>query len=139
MTGRMDWDLVLVEPNLAALQVAIDIKEAIEQIRDGCLPATEHLRESSLILSAIQIYGNALIQEVFVILNKIREDQEREYLEHKLQLVGLAPIAVIPEERRISEAWLKGISIKEVFSGMIGVVPTLERAVAKSNLQVLAR
>jgi CO dehydrogenase nickel-insertion accessory protein CooC1 len=134
----LDWALVVVEPNLAALQVAIDVKDTIEQIRHGFLPATEHLQESHLVQSAIQIYQEALIQQVFVVLNKIRSDHERDYLEHQLEAVGLSPIAVVYEEVSISQAWLKGTSIQGKVMDVSGVVTALEDAEVQRKAEILA-
>jgi CO dehydrogenase maturation factor len=131
----LDWALVVVEPNLAALQIAIDVKDTIEQIRGGALPATEHLQESHLIQSAIQIYQEALIQEVFVVLNKIHSSQEESYLEHELEVVGLSPIATIAEDQKIAETWLKGELLQGSALNVTRIVAALEEAEASRNLR----
>jgi CO dehydrogenase maturation factor len=129
----LDWALVVVEPNLAALQVATDVKETIEQIQSGSLPATEHLKESSLIESALKIYRNALIQDVFVVLNKIRDSQQKEFLENELEPVGLTVAGAIPENSEIFRAWFSGTSIEGPIGNLSETVSILEEAEARRN------
>jgi CO dehydrogenase maturation factor len=104
----MDWIITVVDPTTASIQIAQDIQNLISQIREGKMPATQHLKDSKLIERARKIYREARIKKSFVLLNKIKDSEIENYISQKLKEKGLNSIGIIHEDSSISLSWLKG-------------------------------
>lgn len=113
VTG-MDWLITVVDPSTAAIQIAGDIKNLVHQIKDGELPATEHLENSELVEEAKRIYRKARIKKHFVLLNKIRNKKIENYVKENLKEKGIKPIGVVHEDPSISLSWLEGKSMEGI-------------------------
>jgi len=98
----------VVDPTIASIQIAENIKNLISRIKAGELPATEHLEDPELIEEARRMYREARIKESFVLLNRIRNEKIEEYMSKKLKERGLRVIGVIYEDPSISLSWLEG-------------------------------
>jgi CO dehydrogenase maturation factor len=118
----LDWAVAVVDPSSTSMQVAVDLKATIEGIRRGELPATAHLRSSSLIKLANQIYQNARIRDMLVVLNRIRNQKTADLVTRRLQQSGITPIGVIHEDPKISMAWLEGSKIENSNTQMMSDV-----------------
>jgi len=103
-----DWIITVVDPTTASIQIAQDIQNLISQIREGKMPATQHLKDSKLIERARKIYREARIKKSFVLLNKIKDSEIENYISQKLKEKGLNSIGIIHEDSSISLSWLKG-------------------------------
>jgi len=107
ITG-LDWAIVIADPTSASVRMAVNMKDTVEQIKAGQMPATAHLRSLELVETARRIFREARTKGVLFILNKI-EDQETEgYLRMKLEEEGIKPIGVIHRDLSISLSWLQG-------------------------------
>ena len=104
----MDWIITVVDPTIASIQIAENIKNFISRIKAGKLPATEHLEDRELIEEAKRMYKEARIKESFVLLNRIKDEKIEEYVSKKLKERGLRVIGVIYEDPSISLSWLEG-------------------------------
>jgi len=104
----MDWIITVVDPNVASIQIAENIKNLISRIKAGELPATEHLGSPELIEEAKQIYKKSSVVESFVLLNKIKDKKIKNYVSEKLKEKGLKIIGVIYEDPSIALSWLEG-------------------------------
>lgn len=104
----MDWIITVVDPTVASIQIAADIKTLISQIKAGGSPLTEYLESSELVERAKQIYKEARIKASFALLNKIRDKQTEDYISRKLEEKGVTPVGVIYEDSSISLSWLEG-------------------------------
>jgi len=104
----MDWIMTVVDPTVASIQIAADIKTLISQIQAGKVPPTEYLERPELIERVKQLYKEARIKTSFALLNKIRDKHTEDYVSKKLQEKGLTPIGVIHEDASISLSWLEG-------------------------------
>ena len=127
----LDWALVVVDPNSASIQVAVDLREAIEGIRRGELPATAHLRSSSLVKLANQIYQNARIKNMLVVINRIRNQRAADLVTRRLEQSGITPTGVIHEDPEISSAWLEGTKIENSNTCISDVTKALENEGSK--------
>ncbi|MFO7943527.1 MAG: P-loop NTPase [Anaerolineales bacterium] len=110
LTG-LDWALMVVDPTSASLQMAVNMREMVEQIKADQLPATAHLESSGLVALANKIFMEARIQEIFFVLNRVPDPEVESYLRDALAQSGIEPAAVIEEHPSIPIAWLKGETI----------------------------
>ena len=135
ITG-LNWALVVVDPTLAAVQVALQIKRTIAQIRAGALPATEHLDSPSLVELAHGLYRQARIHGLACVLNRISDPQTEEILRQRLAKGGIDPIGTIPSDEAIARAWLRGsrLTAARPDRAAADVVRGLERLAARSTV-----
>ena len=110
----LDWVITVVDPTSAAIQVAVDIKNMVEQIKKGKLPATEHLETPELVEAANKIFREAKIKDSFVILNKIKDKKIENYMNEKLKEKGIVPVGVVHEDSVISFSWMKETPLEGV-------------------------
>ncbi|MFL7870265.1 MAG: P-loop NTPase [Candidatus Promineifilaceae bacterium] len=104
----LDWIVVVVDPTIAAVQMAINMKEMVDQLKAGGLPATAHLEYPELIELAYQMYRDANVKGVLFVLNKVRDDLTEQFLRDKLAKNGIKPLGVIHDTPALSMAWLMG-------------------------------
>ena len=107
----LDWIVVVIDPTIAAVEMAIDMKEMVDQLKAGVLPATAHLEYPKLIELAYQMYRDANVKGVLFILNRVRDDLAEQFLRDKLVENGIKPLGVIHDTPAISMAWLMGESL----------------------------
>jgi CO dehydrogenase maturation factor len=104
----LDSAIVVVDPTVASVELAADMKHMVEQIKADVLPATAHLENPELIAWANKIFIDAYIQDVWFVLNRIQSAEEEEFLHQKLREKGIEPLGVISLVPSISLSWLKG-------------------------------
>lgn len=104
----LDWALVVVDPTAAAIRMAVDMRNMVKRIKAGELPATKHLESPTLVAWAERIFRQATIKDVWVVLNRIEDEETERYLRERLGEQGIEPVGVIHEDRSITMAWLKG-------------------------------
>jgi len=129
----LDWVITVVDPNSAAVQIAVDLKNTVDQIKSGKLPATEHLENPELVKTANKIFKEAKIKNSFALLNKIKNKKMGNYLKKKLKEKGIKLIGVIHEDPSISLSWmegtfLEGVKVKKDIEGSIKI---LEESIIK--------
>jgi len=112
----MDLVIAIVEPNITSIQIAEDVKNLVSLIKEGGLPATEHLKDSKLVEQANKIYKEAKIKKSFTLLNKVDSKNTENYLRKELSKKGIEPIGVIHEDSLIPTSWLKGSPLKSTES-----------------------
>jgi CO dehydrogenase nickel-insertion accessory protein CooC1 len=129
ITG-LDWAIVLVDPTIAAIEMAVNMRDTINQINDGKLPATKHLESPDLVTMANKLYMEARIRGAMYLLNKIGNSNTENYLKTKMAERGLEPNGVIYENPSISDSWLKGtpLEMNESQSDILGFIEKLEAA-----------
>lgn len=110
ITG-LDWALVLVDPTVAGIEMAVTMKDTIQQIKNGKLPATQHMKDLKLVEMANMIFAQASIKGVLYVINKVSNEEIQSYLEEKLADKGIHPNGVIHEYPAINISWLKGVPI----------------------------
>lgn len=107
----LDWAIEIVDPTTAAMQMAVNLKEMVKQIKSGQPPATKHL-DVALAELATRIFREALIKGVLVVLNRITDEEMESYMKEELKKNGLEPIGAIHEERSITASWLRGTPLQ---------------------------
>lgn len=135
ITG-LDWAVVIVDPTSASIQMAINMKKVVDQIKSGERPATSHLGRSDLVEIAQREYAEAPIKGTLFVLNKIADEESETYLREELAKEGIAPLGVIRENRSISDAWLRGKPLDmraetEAGQEIIASMEAAERAYAR--------
>lgn len=108
---NLDWIIVVVDPTTAAVQMAINMQEMVDQLKAGGLPSTAHLEDSELVELAYQLYRDAHVKGVLFILNKGRDELTEQFLRDKLAEKGIEPVGVIPYASVLAMAWLLGESL----------------------------
>lgn len=108
----LDWVIVVIDPTTAAIEMAVNMRDMIEQIKEDVLPATSHLESDELVYWANKIFTEATIKDVFFIFNQIQSIEMEEYLRDKLAEYDIQPLGVIYRDEAISNSWLKGAPLK---------------------------
>ncbi|MBN2043555.1 MAG: P-loop NTPase [Anaerolineales bacterium] len=104
----LDWVIVVVDPTTAAVEMAVNMKEMVEQIKSDVLPATAHLETEEMVFLANKIFTEAAVSEVFCVLNKIPNTEVEDYLRKKLAHYRIEPLGSLHLDEAISLSWLKG-------------------------------
>jgi CO dehydrogenase nickel-insertion accessory protein CooC1 len=108
----LDWAIVLVDPTIAGIEMAVTMRDTVNQIKDGKLPATRHLQNPDLVAIANRLFTNARVKGVLFLLSKIRNAEMESFLRSKLSERGIEPAGVIYEDQSISDSWMKGKSLE---------------------------
>lgn len=111
VTG-LDWALVAVDPTTAAIQMAVHMRDMVERIKAGSLPATRHLESPDLVEWANRIFREATVKGVLVILNRVTDEEMELYVRERLAECGIEPIGVIHEDPGIAMSWLRGTPLE---------------------------
>jgi CO dehydrogenase nickel-insertion accessory protein CooC1 len=104
----LDWIIVVVDPTSAAIQMAINMRDMVVQLKAGRLPATAYLEHPDLVELVNQLYREARVKGVLFILNRVRDEETERYIRDKLAEHGIKPIGTIHDDPSLSIAWLKG-------------------------------
>jgi len=108
----LDWAVAVVDPTTAGMQMAIHMKNMINRIKAGDLPATGHLKKLSLVEMANRIFREASIRDMYVVLNRIPSKGTEEYMRRYLDMQNIEPIGVLHEHACIALSWLKGTPLE---------------------------
>lgn len=132
---NLDWAIVVIDPTIASVEIASDMRAMIDQIKADVLPATAHLESPELVAVANKLYTDAKIKDVFFVMNKIPDQETEKYLREKLAQKDIDPIGSISEDSSIPAAWLKGTQIqaKNAFAEAQKIIEVLEEGTAVSS------
>jgi CO dehydrogenase maturation factor len=124
----LNWAIVVVDPTTAAMQMASNLRDMVNQLKDGGLPATQHLETPELVEWANRIFNEATIETVLVVLNRVRDEAMEQYMRQKLAEQELEPVGVIYENPAIVNSWLEGnrVEIENTEGGVRQIVRALE-------------
>jgi CO dehydrogenase maturation factor len=109
----LDWVIVVIDPTSAGIQMAADMKDMIDRIQAGELPATQHLEDKKLVEIAERTFREATIRGVLFVLNKVRDEEAQSYLKGKLEENGIEPIGMVRTDASIEMAWLTGTPLEQ--------------------------
>jgi CO dehydrogenase nickel-insertion accessory protein CooC1 len=128
VTG-LDWLIVVVDPTQASLALASDIKQMVEGLRTGQLPATRHLEDLDLVALANRLFQEARLRGASFLLSRIVDERTESFVKDKLATSGIEPIGTIYEDSTIAEAWLTGspLPFPPTRSGLDGIIRELEQ------------
>lgn len=134
----LDWVIVVVDPTMAAVDLAISMKDMVKNIKADVLPATAHLDTPELVFLANQFFIESVIKGVLTVLNKVPNEEIEIFLRNKLNEACIDPIGVIYEDYSISSAWLKGLPIEETpaLEDVRAVIDKLEQMDKEEKLQL---
>jgi CO dehydrogenase nickel-insertion accessory protein CooC1 len=126
----LDSAIVVVDPTIASVELAANMKQMVEQIKADVLPATAHLESPELVAWANKIFIEAGIEDIWVVLNRIHSLGEEEYLRQRLEEKEIQPVGVIYQASSISLSWLKGMPIRadDALIEAQKIIDRLERA-----------
>jgi CO dehydrogenase maturation factor len=134
----LDWAIVVVDPTMAAIQMAANMRDLVDQIKAGKLPATQHLENLELIEWANRIFREAMVKDVLVVLNRVRDEEMERYVRKKLAEKRLVPIGIIRDDHSIAISWLEGrpLEVANVSEDIERIVKKLEAVAARSSTTV---
>lgn len=127
----LDWAIVVVDPTTASVELAADMRDMVDEIMAGQLPATRHLESPELVAIANRLFTQATIKGVIFVLNKVPDDAVGSYLIDKLAGRSIIPAAIVHDDPAIALAWLRGLPVesKRTEEDVAGVIAALETAV----------
>jgi CO dehydrogenase maturation factor len=105
---NLDWAIQIVDPTAASVAMAINMDQLVSSTRAGVPPATEHLDDPALAHMATEMFKNARVKGVFVILNRIGDTSAEHLLREQLKKPGIEPVGLIRDNPSIPLAWLMG-------------------------------
>lgn len=121
---RLDGAIMVVDPTIVAVRMAVALTHLVDEIHEGALPATRHLADADLVAVANRLYSRARIRDVFVVVNKIADEDTERVLRRALAANGVSVTGVLHEDAGLARAWLLG----EVLDGR-ALDPDVERIV----------
>jgi CO dehydrogenase maturation factor len=134
----LDWAIVVVDPTTAAIQMAANLRDMVDQIKAGGLPATKHLETLELVEWANRIFREAMVKDVLVVLNRVKDDAMERYLRRKLAEKEIEPIGTIHEDTAIAMSWLEGtrLEVTNTREDVDRIVKKLEAVAMRSTIPV---
>ena len=108
----LDQVIVVVDPTIAAIEMAANMENMVERIKAGELPATQHLESLDLVSIANRLYQQARVKGVLAVMNKIENSEMENYMRIELINRGVKPFCTIHVDHDISESWLRGFPLK---------------------------
>jgi len=127
----LNWAIVVVDPTIAAMQMASNLRDMVTRLKAGGLPATKHLESPELVRWANRIFNEAAIEAVLVVLSRVRDEAMEQYMRQKLTEQNLEPMGSVYEDPAIVRAWLEGRRLKLADTGA-------NLAEIVNNLEVIA-
>jgi CO dehydrogenase nickel-insertion accessory protein CooC1 len=110
ITG-LDWILTVVDPTTAAMEMVFHLRDTLRRVQAGASPATAHIKDPALAEHAKRLYREAKVKGLFTILNRVADKEMEEYLRRRLADSDITPVAVVPQHKEITTAWLRGVSL----------------------------
>lgn len=125
---NLDWALVVVDPTTASINMAGHMRDIIEQIKNGGVPATAHIDDPSLVETANAMYRNARIKDALFVLSRIPNQETESFMKDRLKEKGLRPVGVFYEDRVIADAWMRGAPFVSGGDAAARIVREIEKA-----------
>lgn len=104
----LDWIIVVIDPTIAAIEMAANMENMVACIQAGELPATKHLESLDMVSTANRFYQQSMIKGVLTILNKVEDPEMEDYMRTEILNRGLKPCCVIHTDPELSKSWLIG-------------------------------
>jgi CO dehydrogenase nickel-insertion accessory protein CooC1 len=105
----LDWVLAVVDPTMAAVQLAINLRQMISEVQAGVPPATRHLPGAALAELAVRLFRESPVKGVVVVLNRISgEGTESEVRKALGADDGPRVVGAFAEDPAIQDQWLRG-------------------------------
>jgi CO dehydrogenase nickel-insertion accessory protein CooC1 len=133
----LDWALVVVDPTVASIQLAIHLDRMVRQIREGVPPATLHLESVDLVDLAVRQFRDATVRGVLAVLNRVPDSGTEQRLRSALEKDGPRVIGSLGEDRSIQLHWLEGsrlgaAGLEHMCQALVAALEDAEQAAATS-------
>jgi CO dehydrogenase nickel-insertion accessory protein CooC1 len=138
LTG-LDWMIVVVDPTVAAVNMAVHLAQMHRKIQEGVPPATAHLEDPVMVETAVRQFRDSRVRGVSVILNRIPDSDTEAFLRGKLGAMGGPPVlGVLPEDPGLQSHWLRGEAVKDYSHAdqIDALIQALERVAAPNPVPV---
>ncbi len=110
--ATLDLALVVVDPTVAAIRVAADLRKMVADLMAGAPPATRHLEDPELEELALALFRKARVRGVGIVLNRVPDVNTEVRLAGKvMREAELKPLGALREDPTIGSAWLEGSSL----------------------------
>ena len=132
----LDWGLVVVDPTVAAVQMAVHLSGMVDKIRAGVPPATQHLLErGDLVELAIRIFRDARVRGVAATLNRVADPSTESYLRVALTDRKIPVMGSFGADRTVEEQWLRGRRVQSAVLAQeaVTLVQNLELLVGRAQ------
>ena len=110
----LDWAIMVVDPTLASIEMANELRQMVERVKADVLPATMHLENPEMVALANRIFVESNIKSVLFVLNKVKNSEVENHLRKELCVRNIEPMGVIHEHTSLSYAWLNGDPLDEI-------------------------
>lgn len=107
----LDWVIGVIDPSFAGVRAAVTLETLMRQMQAGATPATHHLPSADLVRQTEAIYQNARTRGAMYVLNRVPDLETEQLLRHKLLEEGIYPVATLPDEPSLRQAWLEGMPL----------------------------
>jgi len=107
----LDWVVMVIDPTYTGIQAAATLRTLLDQMHAGQMPATRHLQTPELIRITEEAYRNSRLQGAVFVLNKVSDPQAEHQLWQLLVQDGIQPVAAIPDDPALRQAWLDGLPL----------------------------
>jgi CO dehydrogenase nickel-insertion accessory protein CooC1 len=127
--------IAVVDPTVAATQMAIHLSAMVLQIRQGVPPATHHLDHVDLVEMAIRRFRESRVEGVGALLNRIGDPSTEAYLRVALSDAGVPVVGVLQRDPSVEKQWLRGnrVGTEALAKDTVAVVDRLESAFGKAG------
>jgi len=132
----LDRAVVVVDPTVAAIQMAIHLTAMVDGIRSGAPPATQHLLErSDLVESAIRLFRKARVGGVVAVLNRVPDPTTEAYLRVRLADAFILVVGCFGADHSVQDQWLRGVRVgsDDLAREAVTVVSELEAIIREEN------
>ena len=125
----LDWGIVVVDPTIAAVEMAVNMRDMVKQIQADVLPATSHLETEEQIFWANKQFTDSNIRGMLIVLNNIPDRETEEYLRNELADHQIEVAATIYRDNTISSSWLRGLPVvsSQALDQLRNVIDELEK------------
>ncbi len=105
----LDRAVVVVDPTVAAVQMAVHLSAMVAKIRAGVPPATQHLLDrSDLVELAVRLFREARVRGVVAVLNRVADPTTEAYLRVGLADASVPVAGCFGADHSIEAQWLRG-------------------------------
>jgi len=127
--------IAVVDPTVAATQMAIHLSRMVTKIRQGAPPATQHLDRVDLVEMAIRRFRESRVEGVVALLNRIGDPSTEAYLRVALDEAGVPVAGTLRKDPSIEKQWLRGdrVGTEALAKDTVAVVDALESAVGEAR------
>jgi len=117
----LDWIVVVLDPSYAGIRAAATMKTMLDQMRAGCLPATQHLASPEQADVIRRAYREARTKGALYVLNKVPDAQTERLMRQRLLESQIEALASIREDSELRRSWLQGECLQSAAAEAEGV------------------